>query len=195
VWDGLVPGINGPLRGNVRTSFTSTSPPHAIYASDCEVFYTTCDSEVIRVTLVAAGGHPVYDSLIRLEHPDIDYKTRFSGMSDSDFSKKKTKSLQEVQNDLMYLINPDTILVGHGLGNDLRTLRIIHNAVVDSSVIYPHERKLPYRQSLKSLISSIFFYYLANLLQFNLFIHSMDPYRKQVSWDVELVKNTSYTYN
>jgi hypothetical protein len=30
---------------------------------------------------------------------------------------------------------------------------------------------------------------------FNLFIHSMDPYRKQVSWDVELVKNTSYTYN
>jgi hypothetical protein len=35
----------------------------------------------------------------------------------------------------------------------------------------------------------------SNSIQFNLFIHSMDPYRKQISWDVELVKNTSYTYN
>ena len=31
-----------------------------------------------------------------------------------------TKNLKEVQNDLMGFINADTILVGHGLENDLR---------------------------------------------------------------------------
>jgi RNA exonuclease 1 len=155
VWDGLQPGINGPLLGYVRTSFTNTSPPHAIYALDCEMCYTTHGLEVIRVTLVAADGTPVYDSLVRPEHCVIDYNTRFSGITESDLSDNETKSLQEVQNDLMYLINADTILVGHGLGNDLRGLRIIHNAVVDTSVIFPHERKLPYRRSLKSLVSSI----------------------------------------
>jgi RNA exonuclease 1 len=155
VWGGLDPGINGPLRGYVRTYFTSTPPPHAIYALDCEMGYTTHGLEVIRVTLVAASGCPVYDSLVRPEHPVIDYNTRFSGISESDFSENETKSLVEVQNDLMCLINPDTILVGHGLGNDLRALRIIHNTVVDTSIIFLDERKLPYRRSLKSLASSI----------------------------------------
>jgi RNA exonuclease 1 len=117
--------------------------------------HTTHGLEVIRVILVAAGGRPVYDSLIRPKHPVIDYNTRFSGISEFDFSKTETKSLQEVQNDLMCLINPDTILVGHGLGNDLRALRIIHSAVVDTSIIFPHKQKLPYRRSLKSLVLSI----------------------------------------
>jgi RNA exonuclease 1 len=145
VWDGFDPGINGPLRGYGQTSFTRTALPHAIYALDCEKCYTTHRLEVIRVPQVAASGRPVYDSLIRPEHPVTDYNTRFSGISESDFNKKETKSLQEVQNDLMCLIKPDTILVGHGLGNNLRALRIIHSAVVDTSVMFPHGRRLPYR--------------------------------------------------
>jgi RNA exonuclease 1 len=155
VWDGLDLGINGPLDGYVRTPFPSTPAPFRIYALDCEMCYTTHGLEVIRVTLVAADGRPVYDSLVRPENCIIDYNTRFSGINESDLSKHETKSLQEVQSDLTNLINADTILVGHGLENDLRALRIIHGTVVDTSVIFPHEQRLPYRRSLKSLVSSL----------------------------------------
>jgi RNA exonuclease 1 len=154
VWNGIDPGINGPLHGYIRTPYPNTPPPYGIYALDCEMCYTTHGLEVIRVTLVAADGRLVYNSLVRPDYRIIDYNTRFSGISESDLSKHGTKSLQDVQNDLMHFINADTILVGHALENDLRALHLIHGTVVDTSVVFPHEQKLPYRRSLKSLVSS-----------------------------------------
>jgi RNA exonuclease 1 len=154
VWNGVDPGINGPLHGYVRTPHPNTPPPYGIYALDCEMCYTTHGLEVVRVTLVAADGRLVYDSFVRPDYRIIDYNTRFSGISEGDLTKHGTKSLQDVQNDLMHFINADTILVGHGLENDLRALRLIHGTVVDTSVTFPHEQRLPYRRSLKSLVSS-----------------------------------------
>ena len=66
----------------------------------------------------------------------------------------QTKNLKEVQNDLMGFINADTILVGHGLENDLRALNIIHGVVLDTAVVFPHFYGLPFRRSLRSLVSS-----------------------------------------
>ena len=105
-----------------------------------------------------------------------------------------TKNLKEVQNDLMGFINADTILVGHGLENDLRlfykcwcniclgiagrslywldddqdinikfdvkdifnsrALQLVHSVVLDTSAVFPHYCGLPYRRSLRSLVSS-----------------------------------------
>ncbi|PNF23160.1 hypothetical protein B7P43_G03653 [Cryptotermes secundus] len=158
VWNAIGPGYNGPFDGYVRTPFRQT-PSHdgnsGIYALDCEMCYTTHGLELARVTLVAADGRPVYDTLVRPENYVIDYNTRFSGITENDLREYGTKSLCDVQNDLMNLINADTILVGHGLENDLRALRIIHGTVIDTSVIFPHKQGLPHRRSLKSLVSSI----------------------------------------
>ena len=66
----------------------------------------------------------------------------------------QTKNLKEVQNDLMGFINADTVLVGHGLENDLRALNIIHGVVLDTAVVFPHFYGLPFRRSLRSLVSS-----------------------------------------
>ena len=66
----------------------------------------------------------------------------------------QSKNLKEVQNDLMGFINADTIIVGHGLENDLRALNLIHNTVLDTAVVFPHFFGLPYRRSLKALVSS-----------------------------------------
>jgi hypothetical protein len=95
--------------------------------------YTTNDLEVIRVTLVAADGRPVHDSLVRPE--------RFSGISESNLIKHETGSLYDVQNDLMNLINAKTILVGHGFENDLRfllfnfVLQVMLTAFISYSVV------------------------------------------------------------
>ncbi|XP_069703099.1 uncharacterized protein [Periplaneta americana] len=155
VWNGVSPGINGPFDGYVRTRLRKTPPPDGnfgVYALDCEMCFTTRGLELTKVTVVAADGRLVYDCLVRPENYIIDYNTRFSGITARDLSKRATKTLRDVQNDLMGFINADTILVGHGLENDLRALRIIHGTVIDTSVVFPHFYGLPYRRSLKSLV-------------------------------------------
>jgi RNA exonuclease 1 len=158
VWNGVGPGMNGPLDGYVRTRVRETFPPdgnYGIYALDCEMCYTTHGMELLRVTVVAANGRLVYDSFVRPENYIIDYNTRFSGITASDLNEHATKTLQDVQNDLMGFINADTILVGHGLETDLRVLRMIHGKVIDTSIIFPHSNGLPYRHSLKLLVRYI----------------------------------------
>jgi len=44
--------------------------------------------------------------------------------------------LADVQKELESLLNEDTILIGHSLENDLHCLKMIHEWVVDTSIIY-----------------------------------------------------------
>lgn len=59
-----------------------------------------------------------------------------------------------LQNDVMGFVNANTILIGHGLENDLRALKIVHTTIIDTSIVFPHYYGLPYRRSLKSLVKS-----------------------------------------
>jgi RNA exonuclease 1 len=54
----------------------------------------------------------------------------------------------------MGFINAHTILIGHGLENDLRALKLVHTTLIDTSIVFPHYYGLPYRRSLKSLVKS-----------------------------------------
>jgi hypothetical protein len=45
----------------------------------------------------------------------------------------QTKTLHQVQNDLRNFVKIETILIGHGLENDLRALEIVETNVVDTS--------------------------------------------------------------
>lgn len=46
------------------------------------------------------------------------------------------------------LINKNSILIGHGLENDLNVMRIFHNKVIDTAVLYS---KTKFKVSLKNL--------------------------------------------
>lgn len=69
--------------------------------------------------------------------------------------KKKIKKVSspEVARDLLFsLISPATPLIGHGLENDLNSVRIVHPTLVDTVLLYPHRSGLPLRNGLKKLM-------------------------------------------
>ncbi|XP_022916887.2 uncharacterized protein [Onthophagus taurus] len=157
VWTGINAGVNGPFDNYVKTKPRKTTPPGGntgAYAIDCEMCFTVKGMELVKVTVIGCDGRLVYDTFVKPEMNVVDYNSRFSGITAKDLNKKKNpKSLREVQNDLMGFIFSDTILIGHGLENDLRVLKILHPTVVDTAVAFPHRNGLPYRRSLKQLAS------------------------------------------
>ncbi|KIL68064.1 hypothetical protein M378DRAFT_100578 [Amanita muscaria Koide BX008] len=120
---------------------------------DCEMIYTTGGLQVARVSLVDGSGSQVFDQLVRLNDgvDVIDYNTRFSGITEEEHSKALLP-LSSIRETLDSFINADTILVGHGLENDLKTLRIMHLKCIDTSILLPHRAGLPYRRSLRDLV-------------------------------------------
>lgn len=146
VWSGTKPGMNGPLEGYVR----ARSPRGGVYAIDTEMCYTTAGLELASIAVIAADGRLVYRSLVKPSSPVVDHNTRFSGIRPRDMARA-TKTLRDVQNDILGFVGSDTILIGHALENDLRSLKLLHGAVVDTSALYPHSRGFPFRRSLRTL--------------------------------------------
>ncbi|KAJ6539436.1 ribonuclease H-like domain-containing protein [Mycena capillaripes] len=123
-----------------------------VAALDCEMIYTTGGMRVARVSVVDGAGTEVLDELVRMDDgvEIIDYNTRFSGIKEEDYAKA-VLPLSSIRESLDALINTDTVLIGHGLDNDLNTLRIIHGQVVDTSIMFKHSAGPPYRKALKDL--------------------------------------------
>lgn len=55
------------------------------------------------------------------------------------------------QEDFLKLVYKETILVGHSLENDLLALKISHNLVIDTAVLYKHPRGGSYKTALRVL--------------------------------------------
>ncbi|KAJ7094675.1 Rexo1 protein [Mycena belliarum] len=123
-----------------------------VAALDCEMIYTTGGMRVARVSVVDGAGNEVFDELVRMDDgvEVIDYNTRFSGVTADDYAKAALP-LSAIRESLDTLINTETVLIGHGLENDLKTLRIIHHVVVDTSIMFKHPAGPPYRKALKDL--------------------------------------------
>ncbi len=88
------------------------------------------------------------------ENPIIDYNTTFSGITKEMMEEPGvTKSLEQVQDDILQLIHADTIIIGHGLENDLRALKIIHTILIDTSILFCDRMDSGFlkRHSLKNL--------------------------------------------
>ncbi|KAJ8679510.1 hypothetical protein QAD02_015297 [Eretmocerus hayati] len=157
VWTGIVPGTNGPLQGYVRTrpaKYVSCDGNYGVYALDCEMCFTKNGLELGKVTVVALDGKLIYEAFCKPESEIIDYNTRFSGLRAKDLVNA-SKKLKDVQKDLLSFVSAETLLIGHGLENDLRALKIIHTQVVDTSLSYPHFKGFPFKYSLKALARTI----------------------------------------
>jgi RNA exonuclease 1 len=150
---------------------------------DCEMGYTVHGLEVIRLTATSwPSGEELLDVLVKPKGEILDLNSRYSGVwpqdiataglwtnleqpppipkTTGDGSEQKRKlmiveSPQAGRQLLFSLLTPDTPLIGHGLENDLNSIRIIHPAIIDTVLLFPHHRGLPYRNGLKMLAQQL----------------------------------------
>lgn len=60
-------------------------------------------------------------------------------------------TLHDIQDRLLPLLTPQTIIIGHSLNADLQALQLTHPFVIDTSILYPHPRGYPLKSALKWL--------------------------------------------
>ncbi|TQN71766.1 putative exonuclease [Colletotrichum shisoi] len=120
-------------------------------ALDCEMCMTgESEYSLTRISVISWSGDLLMDELVKPEKPITNYVTQFSGITE-EMLKPVTTTLQDIQQKLLELITPRTILIGHSLESDLKALHLSHPFIVDTSLIYPHPRGPPLKSSLKWL--------------------------------------------
>ncbi|KAL0566277.1 RNA exonuclease 3 [Marasmius crinis-equi] len=124
-----------------------------VVALDCEMIYTTGGMRIARVSVIDGGGTKVFDELVRMDEGVgiLDFNTRFSGITADEYNAKALLPLKSIRHSLDAFINSETIIIGHALENDLRTLRIIPSRCVDTAILFPHPAGAPYRRALRDL--------------------------------------------
>ncbi|XP_043698425.1 small RNA degrading nuclease 5-like isoform X2 [Telopea speciosissima] len=119
-----------------QPDFISTLPsplgslPYEMLALDCEMV--------------------VFDKLVKPSDAILDYNTRYSGIT-CEMLSGVTTTLKDIQEEFLKLVYKETILVGHSLENDLIALKISHNLVIDTAVLYKNPRGVRYKTALRVL--------------------------------------------
>jgi RNA exonuclease 4 len=106
---------------------TSNDTKGKYVAMDCEyvgVGPGGVQSALARITLVNWHGAVLYDTFVRSPCPVTDYRTEVSGVRPENLVSAPDH--QQVLTRLEELVTKDTVLVGHGLKNDMRVLMWSH---------------------------------------------------------------------
>ncbi|XP_042256086.1 RNA exonuclease 5-like [Thunnus maccoyii] len=130
--------------------FVTDSSP--LYGLDCEMCLTEKGYELARVSLVDSDGKCVLDDLVKPENKILNYLTKFSGITAA-MLRPITTTLRDVQAKLRMLLPRDAVLVGHSINNDLMALKLIHQHVIDTSLLY--RREFGQRFKLKVLAETV----------------------------------------
>ncbi|MES1913865.1 MAG: hypothetical protein MHM6MM_006013, partial [Cercozoa sp. M6MM] len=105
---------------------------------DCEMVQTAEAYELARITLVSDQGEVLLDELVKPSNAVVKYHTRYSGITEAMLADVST-TLRDVQRRLLpRFCNSRTVLVGHGLENDLTALKWLHTRNVDTALLFPH---------------------------------------------------------
>ncbi|XP_045160392.2 exonuclease GOR-like [Mercenaria mercenaria] len=145
------------LQGYRKTQRKEDSPAdgnYGVYALDTESVHTVKGLEVCKVSLIDTQLNVVYNKFCLPTSEIVDYNTIWSGITTSDL-EGVTRTCDEMRDELLEFISADTVVVGHGLNHDFISLKIIHDKAVDTIMLYPHNRGLPLRRSLKELAESV----------------------------------------
>ena len=122
--------------------------------------FTTRGFELLRITAVDFfSGEDIIDILVRPKGEVIDLNTKWSGIAEI---KEEALNFEDLIRLLGEVIDSNTILIGHGLENDMNSMRLIHERIIDTAVLYPKHKTSPkFRFPLKYLT----FKYLGRTIQ------------------------------
>lgn len=110
---------------------------HFIISIDCEMVMTSIGKELARISIVNEFNEVLYNKFVKPKNEVLNHLTKYSGITKEDLEYVKTH-LEDVQEYLIKNFSKDTIFVGHSLENDLKCLRLIHERVIDTSVLFPN---------------------------------------------------------
>jgi hypothetical protein len=146
---------------------------------DCEMGYTAFGLELIRLTAVSwPENELLIDVLVRPLGTIIDLNSRFSGVWPEHWSSAIpladwnpppspnprapepttpaplpiVETPQKARELLCSFLRPTTPLIGHAIENDLNATRLCHPSIIDTMLLFPHPRGLPFRYGLKMLV-------------------------------------------
>ncbi|CEP18883.1 hypothetical protein [Parasitella parasitica] len=149
-----IPTILDPLSvledGWVETLPGKGLVPKKLIALDCEMCKTVNGYAVTRVALIDRENNQLINELVKPDEEITDYVTHISGVDENSLMGVNT-SLADIQKKIQTFIDGDTILVGHGLVNDMKCLKMRHPYIIDTAVIYHHKNGPPYKPSLRDL--------------------------------------------
>ncbi|KAG4303081.1 hypothetical protein PCK1_000747 [Pneumocystis canis] len=130
---------------------------------DCEMIYTTGGMELARITIYDINENLLLDNLIKPKNKVIDFNTRWSGITSLENAKISLSELHHILFTKLKLCN-STILIGHGLENDLIAIRLIHKRIIDTAILFQDEKRPQHKYSLKYLAKK----YLNRKIQTNI---------------------------
>ena len=108
-----------------------------VVSLDCEMVYTVSGMSLAQVVVVDVKGFVIYSTYVRPQEMIFSYNTEHSGVRKEDLEGAGVKKLSEVQKDLQNgVISDSTIVIGHALHNDLKVLKILHNVILDTKILY-----------------------------------------------------------
>ncbi|XP_038971963.1 small RNA degrading nuclease 1-like isoform X1 [Phoenix dactylifera] len=122
---------------------------------DCEM--VLCEDGTEAIVKVCAVDHNLEVKLDELVNPNkavADYRTDITGIYAEDL-EGVTCSLPDIQKSFKKLLSRGTILVGHGVHNDLRVLKIDHPRIIDTSYIFKCGDLPTVTPSLNNLCKSV----------------------------------------
>ncbi|KAJ5426112.1 hypothetical protein N7465_001182 [Penicillium sp. CMV-2018d] len=122
---------------------TNPNPNHRkAIVLDCEMIETTvCASELVFITAIDfLTGEVLINSYVTPNAPVTNWLTPVSGITQEKMDTAIAEgnvfvSNADARGALRKFLNRDTVLIGHALQHDLRTLSLIHGRIVDTAVV------------------------------------------------------------
>ncbi|ORD97710.1 YFE9 [Hepatospora eriocheir] len=108
---------------------------YSLIALDCEMVETEIGVEVGKIAILDKNGSLIYNKIVKPNNLIIDYRTDYSGLTKKSFELDFI-SYKMLIEDLQEIIGTNTIVVGHGLENDLGTLKFYTTNVIDTAYLF-----------------------------------------------------------
>lgn len=130
-----------------------TPRSYDIIALDIEKVRTKEGKVPGRITMVDCNGKTIYDKILKPEDPVIDYLTKYSGLTKEIIDEGVDIDL--AKNEIFNFIGTNTVIVGHGVENDLDSLRLYHEKIIDTAHLFlsPLGRKISLAQLSRTYLS------------------------------------------